>query len=155
MPPVEERSFIETAVNLETWSGPIGWCRRDRSEFLTPESRLPVRRTRVVKRPLSLLTERALLYHFDGSGDDALGFYRLNVPENLFVDGGFDGKGGALKFSGKETFPMRFRVWPGSTATIRFCVRKSASAATFASRLPGSVTSRRLPPFFGAFRCGI
>lgn len=118
--PVEERSFIETPVNLETWSGPVGWCRRARSEFLTPESRLPVRRTRVVKRPLSLLTERALLYHFDGTGDDALGFYRLNVPENLFVDGGFDGKGGALKFTGKEKFPMRFRVWPGSTATIRF-----------------------------------
>ncbi|WP_294502187.1 endo-1,3-alpha-glucanase family glycosylhydrolase [uncultured Victivallis sp.] len=118
--PVEERSFIETPVNLETWSGSIGWCRRDRSEFLTPESRLPVRKTRVVKRPLSLLTERALLYHFDGNGEDALGFYRLNVPENLFVEGGFDGKGGALKFTGKEKFPMRFRVWPGSTATIRF-----------------------------------
>ena len=118
--PVETRTFIETPVNLETWSGPIGYCRRDRSEFLTPEKLLPVRKTRLVRKPLSLLTERAVQYKFDGNGDDALGFYSLNVPETLFAKGGHDGNGGALQFTGRETLPMRYRVWPGSSATISF-----------------------------------
>ncbi len=116
--PVETRAFIETPVNLETWSGPIGYCRRDRSEFLTPEKQIPVKKTRSVRKPLSLLTERAVQYKFDGNGDDALGFYTVNVPANLLMEGGFDGTGGALKFTGQEKLPMRYRVWPGSSATI-------------------------------------
>lgn len=118
--PVETLPFIETPVNLETRSGPIGYCRRDRSEFLTPEELLPVRETRLVRKPLSLLTERAVQYKFDGNGEDALGFYSLNIPGGLLVNGGYDGTGGALRFNGKQTLPMRFRVWPGSHAAISF-----------------------------------
>lgn len=118
--PTAMRPILETPVSLETPSGPTGWCRRDKSEFLTPDAQLPVKKTRVVEKPLSLLTERAGLWKFDGNGDDAIGFYSMNIPQNRFVPGGHDGRGSTLSFTGNEKIPMRFRYWPCGTGTIGF-----------------------------------
>ncbi len=110
---LETRAIYETPVGMETRC----WNMRTESEFLTPADQVPVQSTRIVKRPVSKLTERTAHWKFDGNGVDIGSEYYegpVQIADNLFVAEGFDGHGASLKFDGNSSFRLRRLGWPVS-----------------------------------------
>lgn len=113
---IESRRILGTLNTLESTSGGSGYAFRNESEFLTPAAELPYRQNQLLTRPISALSVRSGIWHFDGAVNgveiDHYGDRDLAIGPEFYVDGGFDGKGKALSFNGKRSFLFPARIWP-------------------------------------------
>ena len=109
--------ILETKTTMETRV----WCMRNTLEYLTPLKKLPVQKDRVVRAAVSKLSNRTAYWPFDGNGTDfASDHYagQLYIADEHFADGGFNGKGKALKFTGKGNIKLRHLAWPYAGAGV-------------------------------------
>lgn len=113
---IEPRKILGTLNTLESTSGGSGYAFRNEPEFLTPAPKLPYRKNLLLTRPVSALSVRSGIWHFDGAVNgmetDRYGDRDLAITPEFYVDGGFDGKGKALSFNGERSFLFPARIWP-------------------------------------------